>query len=173
MAYIFPSHKYTYAGKKLDTIQSMFCCTGWAECTPWIHTALECSAQCFHLLSTTLHLERSKRHVTNPAPGKSTNFQSLLKVSRQKLRLFWEAICTGTLSCMLYVCLFNFTVPFRCLNLGVCSQKAFKALVWCCCPRSWQRCVTARTAALCSTTPLSYHTVPLTFALLLPNKAHT
>lgn len=59
-----------------------------------------CSAQCFHQLSTTLYLEHFNQHVTNPASGKNTNFQSLFKVSRQKLRLFWEGTHTGTLSCI-------------------------------------------------------------------------
>lgn len=81
-------------------IQSMFCCTSatWLSCVHTMDTYRPsgCSAQYFHLLST---WSIFRRHVTNPAPGQNTNFQSLFQVSRQKLRLFWEAIHTGTLSC--------------------------------------------------------------------------
>lgn len=71
----------------------------------WAHTmdpyrSSECSAQYFHLFSTTLHPVHFKRNVTNPAPGKIRKFQSLFEVSRQKLRQFWEAICTTALSCI-------------------------------------------------------------------------
>lgn len=52
------------------------------------------------VLSSPFHLEHFKQHVTNFAPGKITNFQSLFKVSRQKLMLFWEAVRTGTLYCI-------------------------------------------------------------------------
>lgn len=123
VACIFASHKYMHAGKNLDTIQSTFCHTC-ATGLSWAHTmdmyrSSECSAQCFHLLSTTPHLVHFKWNLTNPAPDKNTNFQSLFNVSRQKLRLFWEAIHTAALSCVCAL-LFHLHILVHWLKSGFC-----------------------------------------------------
>lgn len=89
VACMFPSQKYMYARKKLDTTQSIsfnaLVPYGWSGLMLWVHTCL-LSAQ-LSALSTRLYLVYFRRNVTGPAtPGKNS-FQSLRKVSRQKPRL--------------------------------------------------------------------------------------
>lgn len=174
VAYIFPSHKYMYAGKSSTWSKACFAALvpyGWAECTLWIHAGL---------------LGAQLRAFTSFPPGA---FQAACNkpCTRQNYK-FSESIqsfqtetyavlgsCTYRYF-ILYLCPFYFTLTFLCIVWSEASvpQKEFRILLWCWSLLPRQCCGKARMAVLCSQKapaapqPLSHQPVGRTFPLL-PN----